>query len=501
LLAKDGINTSVITTNRYQSDYIELYEGTGGVFACINGNFKTELIGIADNIETKTNDGYWIALKGLIPKIVKLDEEPSFTGTADTDGDELLDKNELKSTKPTEYIDINSMYATLMKSKLDAVGYEYPSIGVYDYYSDPTEKDTDKDDILDSKDIQPKIANIFTEDFVNYINNDIINMRTVETTTDNFIISKTPISEMIKNACADKLYDSVGDVNYVDRYYDDWYLFAVNGSVPTYGLYKMREQEYDHYDFDGDGEIDADGDNPGVTISFIEFDLSKLNDVIDGKETSIKILDKEINRIVLKTEVEISEDLRKYFENVETEGAYLIAEAYVKKIAGLSDSDKMDFPEILKDIYDEIDEINYAIELESRLETDSTIMEDLINRRESISRIPNALKDINKKSGETIVDKSERQIIVSNKNSLSLYEKQAILSSFTGDISFNMFAAEVQAHAVFASDWKMFIDKWHDAAIRADMGVGEEYESGLYDAYYNVESDWVQNQIKSHGEY
>lgn len=33
------------------------------------------------------------------------------------------------------------------------------------------------------------------------------------------------------------------------------------------------------------------------------------------------------------------------------------------------------------------------------------------------------------------------------------------------------------------------------------MAIGEEYESGMYDDYYDPESDWVQNQIAKHGEY
>lgn len=93
------------------------------------------------------------------------------------------------------------------------------------------------------------------------------------------------------------------------------------------------------------------------------------------------------------------------------------------------------------------------------------------------------------------------QIVISDVTNLSLYEKKAILSAFTADISFNMFAAEVQAHAIFVVDWKSCFDKWYSSAIRADMAIGEEYESGMYDDYYDPKSDWVQNQIAKHGEY
>lgn len=45
------------------------------------------------------------------------------------------------------------------------------------------------------------------------------------------------------------------------------------------------------------------------------------------------------------------------------------------------------------------------------------------------------------------------------------------------------------------------MQEWYGAAIRADMSVGEEYESGNYDDYYDLFSDLVQEQIDEHGEY
>ena len=90
-------------------------------------------------------------------------------------------------------------------------------------------------------------------------------------------------------------------------------------------------------------------------------------------------------------------------------------------------------------------------------------------------------------------------------SNLSLYEKQAILTCFTGNVTFNSFAAEVQFHAEALYDWKADIpfigNEWYSRALRADMAIGEEYESGQYDEYYDLESDIVQDQIAIHGEY
>ena len=76
LLVNDKINVSVVSNTSYNSTYRELYENTGGLFANVGSNFKDELLKIADMINEETNNGYWIALKGLVPQIVKLDEKP-----------------------------------------------------------------------------------------------------------------------------------------------------------------------------------------------------------------------------------------------------------------------------------------------------------------------------------------------------------------------------------------------------------------------------------------
>lgn len=145
LLADDEINVSVVSNSSYQSTYKSLYESTGGVFANVGGNFKDELLAIADMINEETNSGCWIALNGLIPQIVKLDERPTTGGTADTDLDTLLDIEELKSVEPTKTIDVE-LYLHLLGLPLD---YDYPTVPVYDYYSNPKKSDTDADGIID----------------------------------------------------------------------------------------------------------------------------------------------------------------------------------------------------------------------------------------------------------------------------------------------------------------------------------------------------------------
>jgi hypothetical protein len=63
------------------------------------------------------------------------------------------------------------------------------------------------------------------------------------------------------------------------------------------------------------------------------------------------------------------------------------------------------------------------------------------------------------------------------------------------------FAAEVEFHADAVYDWKSEFNIWYEAAIRADMAIGEEAESGFYNEYYDLDSDIVIAQANEHGEY
>ena len=156
LLIDDEINVSVVSNSDYQSTYKSLYENTGGIFANVSGNFKDELLSIADMINEETNRGCWIALNGLVPQIVKLDERPTTGGTADTDKDTLLDIKELKSVEPTKYTNIE-WYFSLLGFPSD---YIYPNVPVYEYYSNPAKKDSDNDgldDLLDNEPINEKV--------------------------------------------------------------------------------------------------------------------------------------------------------------------------------------------------------------------------------------------------------------------------------------------------------------------------------------------------------
>ena len=291
-----------------------------------------------------------------------------------------------------------------------------------------------------------------------------------DNTTDGLFLSTTSLADvLISKGVSHLAVDNEGERTWeVSRYYDDWYIYATdNTSSPTYGLYKMRETETDGYD----------GDDPGVTISFISFDKEKLIQCINSPTLSHQYeLYSAINRVTGPGTENYDDDLAEYFAEKASKGAYLIAEKYVSLIASEAQGGIIALSDNCIDALDQ-----------------------------SGGRISNALERINTDAGYEIFSEASYTLSISNISNMSIPEKQAILCCFCGNETFNSFAAEVLFHADAIYSWRSDVpilgDKWYGAAIRADMCVGEEYESGFYDDYYDLSSDLVQDQITEHGEY
>jgi len=255
----------------------------------------------------------------------------------------------------------------------------------------------------------------------------------------------------------------------------------------------MREQETDSYD----------GNDPGVTISFIGLDSSVLLNCIQNNTLANRYaLLQALDRVTGPGSYENDDTVTSYFSETSSDGPYLIAEKYVAFITSCTSGNTISAPDNLISIFEEIDEID---ELLSSFWLDPDYRLTLTNRKLDLERIPNALEALNNSSGITIFNFSNKTICIQNKNNLTLDEKQAILACFTADVTFNSFAAEVEFHADAIDSWIVGIpiigNQWYEAAIRADMAIGEEYESGFYDDYYDLNSSIVIAQATAHGEY
>ena len=155
LLKNAGVSCSVVSSSGEQSTYYNLYTETNGIWSNIYGDFSEELSALADRIGDEiVGDGYWIYLQGPVPVPVRLDKDPAIDPTADTDGDGILDVDELEGTTPTGEIDLDELISMISKGAI--TGTDYGIVKMYKYKSNPTEIDTDFDGTDDKFDNMPK---------------------------------------------------------------------------------------------------------------------------------------------------------------------------------------------------------------------------------------------------------------------------------------------------------------------------------------------------------
>lgn len=309
----------------------------------------------------------------------------------------------------------------------------------------------------------------------------------VVTTDDGFYMSTVSLSTILVRNGIDALIDNENNSSPCTAYFDDWYLFSVSN---TFGLVKMREQESDN----------DDGNDPGVTVSFITFQLNKLINCINNHSSqNKKDLWTHINHVVSSEGMKHDEIMYNYFSNPASDAPYLIAERYISFIASTVKSGVIEIPDKCKKVIANYQELQSIISSPSFGMMDPSTQAALIKQKEKAGRVPEALIANNNKAGYDIF-KNEK-IYIKNTNDLTMYEKYAILMSHTSTVTFNSFAAEVKFHAVALKDFFSFSGWYYEKAIRADIAIGEEYESGVFDAYYNLNSDLVKEQIKYHGEY
>ncbi len=312
----------------------------------------------------------------------------------------------------------------------------------------------------------------------------------IESTIDGFFMCRKPLSYILNNAGIYALLDNIP----CNMYYDDWYLYSIyDGVTDVYSLVKMREQETDN----------SDNNDPGVTISFISLNTDVfLNCLYNGSDSNKEALYNEIQRIVQQKGQTHNTVLQQYFNNPASVASYNIAELYIQHIADSAGGYYITLPNKYLDILGDIASFERLIEqLEGRTDSGSQLSVAQARAQiEKLSRIPNFVESVNQTAGYTVCD--DEKIIIQSPCCLSNFEKYAILATHTGNVSLNSFAAEVKYHAYALETW---YGNWnlldsYEKAIRADMAIGEEYQSGITDQYYDLNSDIVQEQILYHGE-
>ena len=295
-------------------------------------------------------------------------------------------------------------------------------------------------------------------------------------TSDGFYMVYKSIANILASKGVFDFPDSSGERLACNKFFDDWFLYAVpNDNDYTYGLLKLREQEHDAEE----GSL-ADGDTPGVTISFISFNVKiLLNCLADSTDENREKLNTEINRVVAFKGQRHHKALKRYFKNPKSKGAYLVADIYVKTIASYAREGHLLVPEFYKAIVQQsISYKTYA----------------------KLARLPHFVEALNKTAGRVVCD--NEYIYLETLEDLSEPEALAILATHTGNTSFYSFAAEVEYHARFLTPLAkikipFFGRSIYDSAIRADMTVGDtEFEGPA--PFYKETSKIVKRQYSLH---
>ena len=295
-------------------------------------------------------------------------------------------------------------------------------------------------------------------------------------TSDGFFVVNKSIANILSVKDIFDFPDTSGERLACGKFFDDWFLYAVpNDNDYAYSLLKLREQEHDTED-----GSPADGDTPGVTISFISFDSERLLDCLsDPSDEKRRKLNTEINRVVAYRGQRHHIALKRYFKNPESQGAYLVAERYVKTIASYASEGKLEVPDFYKEIVQQ--SISYKTSAK-------------------LARLPRFIEALNKAAGRVVCD--NENIYLENREELTEQEALAILATHTGNTSIYSFAAEVEYHARFLTALAkikipFFGRSIYDSAIRADMTVGDtEFEGPA--PFYKETSKIVKRQYALH---
>lgn len=298
----------------------------------------------------------------------------------------------------------------------------------------------------------------------------------ITSTEDGFFFVNKSLSDILAEKDIFDFPDSSGQILLCSRFFDDWFLYAVpNMSEYTCGLLKLREQEHDAED-----GAPADGDVPGVTISFIAFTFEILRKCLSEPTAQHRqTLNAEINRVVAHKGQKHHKALKQYFINPQSQGAYLVASIYTRRIASFAENGSLDVPEHYKDLVQKSNSYKSSAKF---------------------ARLPRFIESLNQKAGYRVCDHAK--IYMKDRENPNTYESAAILATHTGNTSLFSFAAEVEYHARFLVPLAkikipFFGKSVYDSAIRADMTVGDtEFEGPA--PFYDPHSRIVKRQYQLH---
>ncbi len=298
------------------------------------------------------------------------------------------------------------------------------------------------------------------------IEDDLYNMGLIDgddfvSTDDGFHMIKKSMADILSLAGINQLYTSsdYATTESVQINANRYFCSVTNTATAHYTLLLLEE--------------DGSSTNAGVQIPFVSLNEDTLvNAISSNLNSDIYSLYLDIRRVKLDSGVSFDSALQQYFGDSRSDGPYLVAEEYVKMVASTCSNGYISAP---------INYITYLSGNETRLST--------------------AIAEMNENSGTTVYDTEMNRILIDDSANLSYYEKCVILATYTGDVTFNSFAAEVVFHSLALKGVLGNIDSMYDSALRADMQTNERYLSGFLGGYHSQYRSLVALQRTYHGEY
>ena len=319
-------------------------------------------------------------------------------------------------------------------------------------------------------------ANISPDCFLQLLESGLIDENNIEKTDDGFFCLNKCISAILEEKEIYTFPADDGTQLKCENYYDDWYIYAIGKNKSfVYSLFKLREQEYDMFA----GER-ADYDSPGVTVSFIAYDVNTLLKCLFEQSSENRLaMSEEINRVVAYRGQKHNSLIKEYFCKTESKASYLIAELFIRHIVSFTHKGFIIVPQKYEEIY--------SASLVQSKDSKDKRLPDFINRN-------------NADAGRVVCDHDK--IYISDPKSPDYYEKLAILATHTADTSFNCFACEIQYHALFLNSFTKvrvpFLGSVYESAIRADLSIDDsEFEGNA--PYHREDSKFVRKHIDKHG--
>lgn len=289
-------------------------------------------------------------------------------------------------------------------------------------------------------------------------------------TEDGFSMCPVPLADILNDMGITDTGISELNTADVQSYYDDWHLYCIDMGQTVYSLLKMREQEHDYV------PGYADMDNPGVTISFISFDIALLRNLEDPdipREESLPAFVAGFRTVTDLPNQTHDPLLQQYFSDPHAAAPYLVAQAYLQKLFSLHPDGIIPLPE---------------------------------NMSTAPKRIWKGLENLNRIAGKTIYDAAANCLRIADPAAPTDAERYAVLAVHTGNLTFNSFAAEVKFHADALIAWQKKIPIlgkrwWYASAIRADMQVEPEelIRKTFFSGYYKEDGPTVELQASIHG--